>query len=430
MHYVGGISEKGGIVEKSDITKNKININIILILIGTIFYFFANFQRIAIPGAIFDILQSELSITPQQVTNFGVIFMYVYACTQLINGVLVDRYGGYRILLCGGAIFAIGTLLFPLSSNLFLMYISRAFLGMGGSMFYLSLLKVLKENFSDKNFGMAISVMLCIGYAGAITANAPFVMLIKYMSWQKILVHIGYIIIIGLLIFLLLCLKNGLPAVNKKSKLKLLPFRLVLHKKHNRNLFSFACCNFGIVYVIQAIIGKKFLEDFCLYSAHKAALILSVMAIIAAIFNIVNAYVCRLCHNHRVLYLKYASVITFSCLLLICLLIFLDVKTFIISVLLCILAANASLSSLLVPVLHLTNRKPVSSTAVSIMNFCFFMMVGIIGTLTGFVLKLHKPIITDGVLMYSNTVYLTIFGIFLLFSIFEVYKAMKLSNKY
>ena len=78
----------------------------------------------------------------------------------------------------------------------------------------------------------------------------------------------------------------------------------------------------------------------------------------------------------------------------------------------------------------MTNRKMISGTAVSIMNFCFFMMVGILGTITGFLLELTKPQRIGDTLVYSNNAYLLIFGMFLMLSIYEVYKVSKLSNKY
>ncbi len=409
--------------------KNK-GIILTLIFLGSLFYFFANFQRIAIPGAVFDVLQHELSVSAPYITAFGAIFMYVYAFSQLINGVLVDRYGGLRVMMAGGVVLALGCLLFPLTSNLAIMYISRALMGVGGSMFYLSLIRELKDCFSDKNFGIAISVMLCIGYSGGIAANAPFVYAMQYINWREILLILAGVVIAAVIIFALLCTKIKFPEINKNVKLRTLPFRLVLHKKHNRNLFSFACCNFGISYAIQAILGKKFLEDFCLMSSSKAAMVLSGMAVIAAVFNIVNASFCKMCHNHRVIFLKNASVITFVSLLLICLFLILNIRTDAIAVVFCILAANASLTSLLVPVLHLTNRKMVSGTAVSIMNFGFFMMVGILGTAAGFLLNVFAPQKTGNVLVYSNQSYLLVFGMFFLISVFEMYKAMKLSNKY
>ena len=410
--------------------KKSIYINLALIFLGTMFYFFANFQRIAIPGAIFDVLGQELHVTAPFITAFGAIFMYVYAFTQLINGVLVDRFGGFRIMLTGAVILSLGAFLFPVTSNLLVMYLSRGLIGIGSSMFYLSLIKELREVVPEKNFGIAISVMLFIGYTGGIFANAPFVYAMSFASWREILLILALISIITVFVFITILSRIKLPKINTHVKLRTLPFRLVLHKRHNRNLFSFACCNFAIFYAIQTIIGKKFLEDFCLMSVSKSSLILSSMAVIAAVFNIVNAYACKLTHNHRVKFLKHASVITFGSLLVIFLAILFNIKSFIIASIFCILAANASLSAILVPVLHLTNRKMVSGTAVSIMNFCFFMMVGILGTLTGLLLNVFEPVKRGNITVYTNESYLLVFGMFLAVSVFEMYKAMKLSNKY
>ena len=410
--------------------KKSILINLALIFIGTLFYFFANFQRIAIPGAIFDVLEQELHVTAPFITAFGAIYMYVYAFTQLINGVLVDRYGGFRIMLTGGIILSLGAIMFPMTSCLFIMYLSRGLIGIGSSMFYLSLIKELREVVPEKNFGIAISVMLFIGYTGGIFANAPFVYAMSFASWREILIVLASISAIAVLTFLVILSGYKLPSINKQVKMRTLPFKLVLHKRHNRNLFSFACCNFAIFYAIQTIIGKKFLEDFCLMSVTKSSIILSSMAVIAAVFNIINAYTCKLTHNHRVRFLKFASVITFCSLLLIFTAIAFDYRTSLIASIFCVLAANASLSAILVPVLHLTNRKMVSGTAVSIMNFCFFMMVGILGTLTGFLLNIFEPVKNGNLTIYSNNSYLLVFGMFLAVSVFEMYKAMKLSNKY
>ena len=410
--------------------KKSFILHISLIILGMLFYFIANFQRIAIPGAVFDILEQELNVGAPQITTFGAIFMYVYAFTQLINGVFVDRFGGLRVMLVGAIILTIGCILFPLSANLPIMYFARALMGLGGSMFYLSLIKELGSIFSEKDFGIALSVMLFVGYAGGIVANAPFVIAMKFLDWREILLILAGIVLISALAYMVIINKFPLPEPNKQVKLRMLPFKLVLHKKHNRNLFSFACCNFGISYVIQTIIGKKFLEDFCAYTPARAALVLSIMAIVAALFNIINASVCKLCHNHRVLFLKGAAVVTFLSLLTICCLIYFDIKSILIAIIFCILAGNAILSSLLVPVLHITNKKIVSSTAVSILNFSFFMMVGILGNLTGFILNIFEPTRVGTKLIYCNNSYLLLFGTFLLLSLFELYKAAKLSNKY
>lgn len=401
-----------------------------LILLGTLFYFVANFQRIAVPGAIFDILEQELRVGAPEITAFGAIYMYVYAFTQLLNGVFVDRFGGYRVMFVGAIIMGLGCIIFPLTSNLPLMYFSRALLGLGGSMFYLSLIKELGQLFEEKDFGIALSVMLFAGYAGGIAANAPFVMAMRVLNWREILLIIAGVVLVSLVAYMIIMQKTSLQPVNKHVEIKLLPFQLVLHKSHNRSLFTFACCNFGISYVIQTVIGKKFLEDFCLMTSAKAAVVLSIMAIVAAVFNIVNASVCKLFHNHRVIFLKGASIITFLSLLTICLLIWFEVRTLLIAFIFCVLAANASLSSLLVPVLYATNRRMISGTAVSILNFSYFMAVGLLGTATGYILHVFEPTRIGKTLVYSNSSYLLLFGVFLSLSVYEIYRAMKLSDKY
>jgi len=310
------------------------------------------------------------------------------------------------------------------------MYLARALIGFGCSMFYLSLVQELKKLYSDKNYGIALSVMLFIGYAGGIAANAPFVAVMKFMNWREILLILALAVIICTIVMFLILHNFKLDKINKDICLRFEPFKEVLIKKHNRNLFGFACCNFGISFVIQTIIGKKFLEDFCLMSVGKAALVLSIMAVVAAFFNIINAAVCKLCHNHRVIFLKTAAVITFICLLSICTMIYFNLRSPAIGIIFCVLAGNASLSALLIPVIQNSNSDKLSVTAVSIMNFCFFMMVGVLASLTGFILHRFTPQRINGILVYNNDAYFVLFTAFLMLSVYEMYKAAKLSNKY
>ena len=79
----------------------------ILLVLGVGLYLLWNIQRAAVPGAVFDELQSLHSLTTPQVTALGATFMYVYAFMQLLSGLLADRYGGVRILFVGGLAFAV-----------------------------------------------------------------------------------------------------------------------------------------------------------------------------------------------------------------------------------------------------------------------------------------------------------------------------------
>ena len=72
----------------------------------------------------------------------------------------------------------------------------------------------------------------------------------------------------------------------------------------------------------------------------------------------------------------------------------------------------------------------ISGTAVSILNFSYFMAVGLLGTATGYILHVFEPTRIGKTLVYSNNSYLLLFGLFLILSIYEIYRATKLSEKY
>ena len=52
------------------------NLRLFLILIVITFYFLANIQRTAVPGAIFDTLQGDLGANASKITMLGAVFCY------------------------------------------------------------------------------------------------------------------------------------------------------------------------------------------------------------------------------------------------------------------------------------------------------------------------------------------------------------------
>ena len=80
--------------------------HIVLILLALVLYFMANFQRVAIPGAIFDTLQQDLNLSASSVTALSACFMYSYAVSLLFCGILSDRYGAVKVIMCGALLFS------------------------------------------------------------------------------------------------------------------------------------------------------------------------------------------------------------------------------------------------------------------------------------------------------------------------------------
>ena len=76
-----------------------------------ILYFLTCMAKVLIPGVIYDDLLA-CGLDSRQIAGTGAAFMYAYAASQLLAGIFSNRFGGVRILLTGGSLFALGTVAF------------------------------------------------------------------------------------------------------------------------------------------------------------------------------------------------------------------------------------------------------------------------------------------------------------------------------
>ncbi len=401
-----------------------------LIAIATLFYFLANIQRSAIPGAVFNLLQSDFSTNAGKITLLGAIFCYTYALTQLIAGLMVDKIGGFRVIALGSVVFSIGAIIFPSSNSLMGLYLSRSLVGFGAATFYLSTIREVKKFAKDKNFSLAVSYILFIGYSGGVFANAPFVLFVDEVGWRSALSLIAlFTLILAVLYLILLFIFKPTHIENPdKTKFSLAPFKEILTNKKNINLYIFGSINYGLYYVLQSVIGKKFLEDFCLITSTKSALVLSLMAIVSACAGTISAFISRCLNNKRAPIFKTVAILSTLSTLTISLLLAFNIQSKIIALIFFIPSFIGSISPLLILTLHLINRYEVSATAVSIQNFGFFMMVGFLGMIAGVLMNVFEPISKNGALIYSNQSYLLVFSLFFALSLIELYCAFKIKD--
>lgn len=399
-----------------------------LITIATIFYFLANIQRVAIPGAVFNLLQSDFMAKASDITMLGAIFCYVYAFTQLIVGLMVDKIGGFRVIAIGSIIFSTGVIIFPFAQNFNLLYLSRALVGFGAATFYLSSVREVKKFVKDENFSLAISYILFIGYSGGIVANAPFVMCVNKIGWKMSLFYLAAFSVILCFIYLITLFVFHPVAPQNEVKFSIKPFREILSKKENLIIFLFGSTNYGLYYVLQSVIGKKFLEDFCNYDINNAALVLSFMAVVSALAGTITAFISKLINNKRAIIFKAFAAASFLSGLVVFLLLICNIQTKIIALIFLIPSFIGSISPLLILSLHKINRYEVSATAVSIQNFCFFMTVGLLGMISGMLMNVFKPIYSNGSLIYSNQAYCLVFGLFLIISVVELIASLQIKD--
>lgn len=395
-----------------------------MLFCGTMLYFFANIQRVAIPGSVFNLLQEELQVSAPYITGLGSAFMYVYALNQLFIGLLVDRYGGGRVIMTGAFLFCAGSLLFPFTHSLPLLYLSRALTGLGASALYLSLIKETIRIF-NRNYNIILSLIIMIGYAGGIMANAPFVAGVEAIGFRNMLFLTGALSVVFYVLYLVSGATLRLPPV-QNIPVSFKKFGTVLKSRHNCELFLFSGVNFGLYYVMQTVIGKKFLEDFCGMASESAAWVLSLMGTISAISGVLFAVVSRMTGNRRRVFCRLAGFMCIGVFLAVTAMVFFDFRSSVIAVLLCMFSLTASMSSITIPLLRETNPETDTGASICFMNFSFYLSVAVFGNLAGFLINLFPPHKVDGIFIYGRSSYLALFGTLTIFAAAVLYGSLRM----
>ena len=374
-------------------------------------YFFANLHRVAIPGAVFDRLQSRFGCQASGVAGLGAAFMYVYAFMQPLTGLLLDRYGSGRVLAAGGMVFITGLFCFSCSGRLFTACLSQILCGLGAGSIYLAVVKENMRTFRS-HYNITLAVIILIGYAGGMAANAPLLLVIRKLGLSGTLL-LNSIIAAGFLAAIwLLLLPGKLQKVHRDRTISPGDFLPVFRRRHNCKLYLFSALNFALFYVLQTVIGKKFLLDFCNMQDMDAGWVFSVTGMIAAFSGMAMAGLSHLLGNRRRVFCRVAGAVCAAVFGLILLLMLLDVRGgAVYAALFMVLSGTASLSCIVIPLLRETNGSDMVGKAVSMLNFSFYLCVAILGNLAGLLLKCFTPTGRNGVEIYGREAWTTLFAV-------------------
>lgn len=261
-------------------------------------YFFSYFQRIAIPGTIFNEIQTDLNLTAVAVTGLGAIYLYVYAGMQVFVGITSDASGGMKTLLFGSLFLVAGSVMFPLSSSVEMLYVSRVLTGFGGSFMYISAVREIETLFGPRLFPALMGPMLFMGYAGGIVATSPFERSVASFGWRYSLIAVAIftaiIVIAGYFAFL--------PFMKRQKTEKTVSYKMLLEVIANRKSYSLLIVNmmnFPVYFVVQAILGKKFLQDFTGISSAGAGFFMLLMILTSGVIVFCSGPILNLTNQRR-----------------------------------------------------------------------------------------------------------------------------------
>ncbi|WP_026478972.1 MFS transporter [Alkaliphilus transvaalensis] len=181
-------------------------------------YVIVFFHRLAI-GVVREDLVNTFGITGTTFANIGSTYFYAYMVMQIPSGILADSLGARKTVSIGTLMAGIGSIIFGLAPNLFMVFFGRLLVGIGVSVAFIAILKVLSQWFKESEFATMAGITSFVGNMGGIMAQTPLALMVAYFTWRNTFAAIGVIsIIIAILCYIIV--RNspqemGLPTIDE-----------------------------------------------------------------------------------------------------------------------------------------------------------------------------------------------------------------------
>ncbi|PKH43802.1 Cyanate permease [Nocardioides alpinus] len=153
-------------------------------LVALAVYVLAVFHRSSL-GVAGIIAADRFHISATSLAAFTVLQLVVYAGMQVPVGVLLDRFGSRAMLLCGLVLMTAGQLGFAFSGSFGIAVLSRAVLGAGDAMIFVSVIRLVTAWFLVRQGPMVTQLTGLSGQLGAIAAAGPLAYLLHTLGWTK-----------------------------------------------------------------------------------------------------------------------------------------------------------------------------------------------------------------------------------------------------
>lgn len=155
-------------------------------------YVLSFFQRFA-PAGIAQDLAAAFQTSAASLGALAATYFYVYTIMQVPTGVLADTLGPRRILVLGGVIGGVGSFLFGMAPSLDAALIGRTLIGLGVSVTFIAMLKLIAVWFEENRFATLVGVCMLVGNLGSVLAGAPLSAMAQATGWRGVFIGVGVI---------------------------------------------------------------------------------------------------------------------------------------------------------------------------------------------------------------------------------------------
>ncbi|MFD8572389.1 nitrate/nitrite transporter [Streptomyces sp. NPDC057694] len=172
--------------------------------IGVAVYFVAVVFRTSLGVAGLDAVE-RFHINASALSTFSILQLLVYAGMQIPVGLMVDRLGTKKVLTFGVVLFTVGQLGFAFSSSYGMALASRAMLGCGDAMTFISVLRLGTRWFPARRGPLVAQLAGLVGMAGNLVSTLVLARLLHGVGWETAFAGsavLGVLVLVLMLLFL------------------------------------------------------------------------------------------------------------------------------------------------------------------------------------------------------------------------------------
>ncbi len=138
-------------------------------------------------------LTADFSITAAQLGTLHASFFVIYAFIQIPTGVLADRYGPRYVGSIGAFVLSLGAIGFTASGGYLSAALSRAVIGFGSGVIFISILRFCASWYRVDEFATMVGLTSGIAGVGAIFATTPLAIAVEWFGWRPTVLGLALI---------------------------------------------------------------------------------------------------------------------------------------------------------------------------------------------------------------------------------------------
>lgn len=271
------------------------------------------------PGIITGNLMAEFHIDGVGLGNLAACYFYTYFFTQLLVGVLLDRYSVRLLSAIAIFVSGLGAIWFAQTSHLLGAELGRALMGVGTAFATVCYLKSTSMWFKANRFAFVSGLLATAAMLGAVFGEAPVSMFVANFGWHSTFFWVGIVgVAIAILFYALVTDKpKSEAAFEPHYGISWAAIFSVFRKRQNWVLTLYSGLTFTPISVFGGLWGVPFLKTaFNLNTINAASLVSAAFLGLAAGGPLLGLLSDRLDNRKGVMFVgTFSSLLALLCIL-------------------------------------------------------------------------------------------------------------------